>query len=674
MQKAFWKITFAVYFFGLTNTLNAIPTRAPLSGSTQFVHQSYNWIQKRTIMKLSEVESQETAIILKDKRLIEYAYDQKTGRLFMYDTRHKIIRVNSHSAIEEFNKVYIPMRNALSIIEIKARFISKTGRIVELDKNQIKDLDNPYNAGLFKIFAISGAEVGGEIEYIYTLKQQPRFFGREVFQTSVTAKDVSFEIVTPKNLVFEAKSYNNFPPMEMDIDRYADKNVLGVYVNKVESLTPELYSYYHANLMRVDYKWSYDKDETEKAHLMTWDYLGELFHSDIYSFNKKMTAIDRQKMEKLLKKIIPASATTMEDKIKAIEKYIKQNIRLAENSHNKEENPLEVLKNKYGSEIGIVRLFAALFTLADVEHEVVLTTDRTYAKFDRDFETFNYLDKYLFHFPNTQHFLAPHSPEYKYGTVPYHYTHNQGLFISPSYEGFDIFSSKIQEIPASEYQSNYDVTELSVKFTPNFSNTKIHLKRSFSGYYAVNLLYHYENSSEEQKKEVIENVLRRFGNDIKVTNVEVKHQQDDPYTDYFKIEADLTTSSPIEYAGNNFLFRIGDLMDKHEKISKEQERHLHIERDYQQGVHKIIYLEIPEGYWIKNITSLNQDAFIEENGERTAAFTSRYDVVGNNLIRIEIEEFYKKIDYSKDKIQDFHKITNAAASFNKIALIFEKER
>jgi predicted DNA binding protein len=673
MQKAFWKITFAIYFFGLATNLNAIPVRKPLSGSTQFVHQSYNWIQKRTIMKLSEVESQETAIILKDKRLIEYAYDLKTGRLFMYDTRHKIIRVNSHSAIEEFNKVYIPMRNALSIIEIKARFISKTGRIVELDKNQIKDLDNPYNAGLFKIFAISGAEVGGEIEYIYTLKQQPRFFGREIFQTSVTAKDVSFEIVTPKNLVFEAKSYNNFPQMEMDIDRYADKNVLGVYVNKVESLAPEQYSYYHANLMRVDYKWGYDKEETEKAHLMTWDYLGEFFHSDIYSFSKKMTLADRQKMEKFLKKIIPASATTAEEKIKAIEKYIKQNIRLAENSHNKEENPLDVLRNRHGSEIGIVRLFAALFTLADVEHEVVLTTDRTYAKFDRDFETLNYLDKYLFHFPNTQHFLAPHSPEYKYGTVPYHYTHNQGLFISPSYEGFDIFSSKIQEIPASEYQSNYDVTELNVKFASDFSTTNIHLKRSFSGYYAVNLLYHYENSSEAQKKEVIENVLRRFGNDIKVANVEVNHQQDDPYTDYFKIEADLTTSSPIEYAGNNFLFRIGDLMDKHEKISKEQERHLHIERDYQQGVHKIIYLEIPEGYWIKNITSLNQEAFIEENGERTAAFTSRYDVVGNNLIRIEIEEFYKKIDYSKDRIQDFHKIADAVSSFNKIALVFEKE-
>jgi hypothetical protein len=677
MQKILGKLVIAIGLLGVLNVLYAAPpVRLPRSGSTQFVHQSYNWVQKRALMKLNDVESQESAIILKDKRVIEYVKDPQVNDLVMYDTRHKIIRVNTHSAIEEFNKVYIPMRNALSIIEIKARFISKTGRIVELDKNQIKDLDNPYNAGLFKIFAISGAEIGGEIEYIYTIKQRVRYAGRETFQSSVIAKDVSFEIVAPKNIILDAKSYNNFPQLDLNIDKYADKNVLEAYVVRVESLMPEQYSYYYANLMRVDYKIVHDKNDIAKDYLVTWDDLGEFLHDDIYNFKKKSLFADRQKIEKYIKKIIPASAVTSEEKIRAIEKYVKQNIRLVNNGthHDKEEMPLTVLKNRHGSELGIVRLFAALFTYVDIEHEVVLTTDRSYVKFDKDFATFNYLDKYLFYFPSTYHFLAPHEPEYNYGTIPYHYTHNQGLFISPSLDGFDIFSSKVQEIQASEYQSNYDATEMKVKFEPNFTNTQIHLKRSFSGYHAVNLQYRYENSSEEQKKDVIKNVLYHLGNDVKVDNIEVYHQQEDPYTDYFKIEADITTTSPIELAGENMLFKIGELIDRQQKMDKEQERNLHIERDYRQSIHKVIMLEIPEGYWIKNIAALTEDVFIEEDGERTATFTSRYDIIGNNIIRIEIEQFFKKIDYPKDKYQDYQKIVNASANFHKIALIFEKDK
>lgn len=674
--------------FLVSNITFALPSHAPWSGSTQFIHQGYNWIQKRGIIKLSEAENEQDAIILKDRRVIEYAYDYKTSNLVIYDTRHKIIRVNSDAALDEYNKVYVSVANAISIVEIKARFISKTGRIVELDKNQIKDLDNPNNAGLYKIFAITGAEVGGEIEYIYTIKQQPKIFGREVFQTSVLAKDVSMEIIAPHNIVFEAKSYNDFPQMEREDDRYPDKNTLNVHVAQVQALLPEEYSYQHSNLMRIEYKLSYYKegDENngsevnnldEKNTIFSWDYLAEIIHSTVYNF-KEMSGEERHKYEKYLKKMIPDDVFTSEEKIKRIENYIKQNIRTseryAEGNSEKEETPLDILKNNYGSSMGVVRLFAALFTLADVEHEIVLTTDRTNVKFDKEFASWHYLDKYLFHFPNTKNFLAPHNPDYKYGMVPHNYTHNQGLFISPSYEGFDIYKAKVQEIPAIDYQSNYDLTELSIKFDNNFNSANIHLKRSFAGYNAIDLQYHYENSSEDQRKEVIDNLFQKFGSDVEVQNTKVNQQKDDPYTNYFKIETDLKTSSPIEMAGDTYIFNLGEIISKQARLIQDDNRVLNIERDYQQGYHKVVFIEIPNGYWIKNLKSLNHDVFLEENGERTAAFTVHYDVVGNNLIRIEIEEYYKKIDYPKASFEQYRKVMNTAISFNKIALIFDQEK
>lgn len=678
MQK---KISYHHSLFFLVILLSQASFAAPrhkyFSGSTQFVHQSYNWIQKRGVFKITEQENLESAIILKDKRIIEYAYDHKLEKLFIYDTRHKIIRVNTHAAVEEFNKVYISMRNALNIVEMKARFISKTGRIIELDKHHIKELDNPHNAGLFKIFAITGAEVGGEIEYIYTLKQNPRIFGRETFQCATPAKDVSLEIISPANLIFEAKSYNGFPQMQKEPDRYAEKNVLSVYVDKMDALAPEEHSYYQSNLMRIDYKLGYNTDKLDGGSSMfTWDHLANIIHGSVYNF-KNINAVERQKYEKYLKKMIPANATTSEEKIKGIENYVKQNIRLSERyaDSNKEETALDILKNNYGTSMGIVRLFALLFTLADVEHEIVLTTDRSSTKFDKDFESWYYLEKYLFHFPSSQNFLAPHNPEYKYGMIPYNYTHNQGLFISPNYEGFDdIYTAKVQEIPATDYQSNYDLAELNIKFAENNDNVNIHLKRSFAGYHAIDLQYRYENSSDEEKKEVLNNLFSKFGSDIEVTNTTVNQQQDDPYTNYFKIEADLKTNAPIERSENTIIFNLGSMLQKQSHLIQESNRVLNIERDYQQGSHKIVYLEIPQGYWIKNLKSLSQDIFIEENGERTAAFTVHYDVVGNNLVRIQVEEYYKKIEYGKEHYEQFRKISNAAINFNKMSLILEREK
>src|SRR5688500_7095045 len=104
-------------------------------------YKRYDWEAEAKPHALTEKETKENEVVFRDKRLIEYMYNSQ-GELVMYVTRHKIIRLNTDKAIEENNKVYIPMGSVIDLMELKARVISKDGKVTLLDKKSIKDVDN----------------------------------------------------------------------------------------------------------------------------------------------------------------------------------------------------------------------------------------------------------------------------------------------------------------------------------------------------------------------------------------------------------------------------------------------------------------------------------------------------------------------------------------------------
>jgi hypothetical protein len=66
-----------------------------------------------------------------------------------------------------------------------------------------------------------------------------------------------------------------------------------------------------------------------------------------------------------------------------------------------------------------------------------------------------------------------------------------------------------------------------------------------------------------------------------------------------------------------------------------------------------------------NITDKN-------SGTETMGFVSTYTLNGNEL-KIKLHEFYKQIAYPVTMIDEFKKVINASADFNKIVLILEKK-
>ena len=85
-----------------------------------------------------------------------------------------------------------------------------------------------------------------------------------------------------------------------------------------------------------------------------------------------------------------------------------------------------------------------------------------------------------------------------------------------------------------------------------------------------------------------------------------------------------------------------------------------------------INFTIPDGYVIKNLDDLKIDHTYQENGQTTMGFTSTYKVEGN-VVRITIQEEYRRTYYPLSQFEDFKKVINAAADFNKVALVLEKK-
>jgi hypothetical protein len=97
-----------------------------------------------------------------------------------------------------------------------------------------------------------------------------------------------------------------------------------------------------------------------------------------------------------------------------------------------------------------------------------------------------------------------------------------------------------------------------------------------------------------------------------------------------------------------------------------------MEIDYPHVLERHIRFTIPEGYSVKNLEDIKISHVVTDKGAPTVGFTSTYEVVGN-LVKIHIMEEYRKTSYPLSQFEEFKKVINAAADFNKVVLVLEKK-
>ena len=642
--------------------------------SIQYLHaqtshiETETWVEKPKITTPDSKYSKESAVIIYDKRSVEFA-DISKDELTEYYTLHKIIHINDDRGIEGFNKIYLGFSENADVVDVKARTILPGGRIVELDKNNIKDLKEE-DGNVYKIFALEGLEKGCDIEYFYTIKKQTSFFGREVLQRNIPVLETKFEIIAPKRLKFEIKPYN-FSVSATDTV-LNEKRISECDLKETPGVDEEKYASYDANLERVEYKLSYNDATRAGERLFTWNELAKRVYG-IYTFfsDKEYKTISDIVTENGWDKIGDETS-----KIIAVEGYLKKKYSYNEELTSDDGNKLEsVVHNKIGGTIGILRLYSAIFKNLGVNYQFVLTGNRNTFIIDRDFENWNNCENPLFYFPAENKFLAPTRPDYRYPWIFPYWGGTDGLFCkSTSLGSFSTAIAIIKEIPLEDYTKSFENIEARLELNTNMDSLTIDEKQIYGGYIAVNYRDIFNFSNEEQKRNVIKEMTKMFASSENILSSEVLNPDFESGTANLPVILHTKTKSGelIEQAGNKLLLKIGMAIGPQEEMYQEKARKEPVSIEFGHVEERKIEFVIPPGYTISNPDDIKIKQTYTDNGELTMGFVSDYEIKGN-ILAIHIMEEYRKTYYPFSQFDQFRKIINASSDFNKVVLVLEKK-
>jgi hypothetical protein len=624
----------------------------------------YEWEKDRKRYVLTPKEKENAEYILKNH--VQYQYALENDQFLVYATFHRIIFVNNNEAIQKHNRLYIPMYNTLELVDLKARAINKEGKAVYFDKSNLKEVKDEEGDKSYRIFAVEGVEIGSEVEYYFTRKMYGNVFERVFTQTDVPIKASSFMLTSPSHLKFDFKSYYGFP--QITKEEGEELNVYKASMQDVKSIKEEPFSYSDANRKRIEFKLAYNTARSS-ARLYTWDEAAKNFYKRLTDVSKD----EEKAIEKFYKSLNDNPADKTEARVVSLEKKIKSTIQVdKENSGENLDEIQSVIKYKIASNEGITRLFLAVFAKAGINAHIVVTCNREDSKFDPEFDTWGYLDEYLLYFPDTRGFIAPYTFEMRYPFVPFHFTENQGLFIEPfSMSGVKSGLASLSKIPAVDYTMNFDNLDIQVKFNDDLSSNIIKQRREFAGYNATYFTPFYPLMSKEDQKNMVDELTKASAPDADIKTWTASPVQKG-LTENFVLDVDFKSSHFLEKAGPKLIFKVGELIGAQTEMYRDDERTLDIENDFNRLYDRIIRVEIPAGYTIKNPDDLKFNVTYKDKDRTPFAFLSSYSLNGN-VLEVKINEYYQDIFVPLARYEEFRKVINAAADFNKVKLLLEKK-
>ncbi len=608
----------------------------------------------------------EAAVGILDYRIILYKSDGE--ELGMYTSYHKVIRINNDKGIEMFNKVYVPLYAGAELSDLKARVILKNGQVINVPADKVKEIEE--DGRRYKLFAMEGVEKGAEIEYAYTIKRGTSYFGTEMYQSAgVPYQQVVFKLIVPKYLKFDAKAFNGFKLSTDSIIN--EQRVIAGYDENVVVLEDEKYAEKEAYLKRVEYKLSYNLSSTPDVRLFTWKEFAKRTFNNFTTLQPK----DEKPLNVFIAKMPVKPAMGEEEKIKVIEHFIKTNINVDKKLIGEDAGAIEqIMRTKNTDDNGIIHLYAGVFEKLGINYQIVFTGRRDSYPIDEALENWNRIEETIFYFPPTNKYLAPASVELRYPYIPAYFADTKGLFLKSTTIGdfktaIGVFK-KVEIIPFEHHAHNMDVT---IKFNRSMDTLLLNSRQYLMGYSATELRPIYAFLPKDKQDEANISIVKSVANSTDITNIKVENvlltdvEDSKPYT----ISADIKSTELLENAGNKILFKVGEVIGPQVEMYQEKPRQLPIELPYPHVLNRVIKMEIPEGYQVKNLNDININIEHKEEGLVTMGFVSSYEKEGN-IVTIKIFETYRNTSYPLSQFEIFKKVINASADFNKVVLVLEK--
>ncbi|MAW95055.1 MULTISPECIES: DUF3857 domain-containing protein [unclassified Leeuwenhoekiella] len=629
------------------------------------VYLNYNWEQ--TPQFETRIPDSVGIVGLKDKMIVEFIFED--DNFVEYFLEHKAFLLNSDERIEEYNRIYLPYNNDSELQVNKARVIKPNGDVVELDESQILTAEDEETQRAYKFFAFEGIEKGSIIDYYYVVKKMaPDYSGKRInFQQPYQKKNIEFDLYAPENLVFQFKSYNGLPEVSQDTLSESKKH-WQLNASVIPALEEEEQAPYEALRAFLIYKLD-ENLANNTQNIISYSKVSQNLYKAYYNEIDKKT---QKKLDAFIAESGIKPAMSADEKLRIIESYIKTNVYLGEGGNSG--NDLEsVLDQKVANSAGMVRLFVGIFKTLDLNHELILTSDRQSLRFDPEFEANSFLNEFLFYFPETGKYLAPTESSSRYGFPPAVWTDNFGLVVKEvSLGNFKSAVGKIEYIKPVPAEMTVDRMALKVTFDEeDLTQVNVTLDRSFEGYYAMYMQPFMNLIPDDKKDELLQDFAKNLDENVVITEKNLNNADPalfgvEPLEFHVKFESEAF----VEKAGNRYLFKIGELIGEQIQMYQENERKLPLEDEFTRTYYRDLEVVIPDGYTIANPEDINIDHSFVLDGEELLMFKSTYTLEGN-VLKIKADEFYKVNKIDKDFFESYRSVVNSAADFNKVTLVLE---
>ena len=642
------------------------------------VHQAYTWDDSTSVTQ-TDYDTLYDVVFVKSYRAMEWFESdffkgEKLGfkNLFLFTTIHKRIKLNNDQGVNDYNKMYLPVSANQEIFQFHARAVNPDGTVIIFDQKNMKEVEDLEGYGAYKIFAFEGVQVGSEIEYYYTNKSlESEYYGTEITQAKEPILDYGFELISSSSYVLEGKTYNGLDELKSDTlpEKVRSLSVRGVFVPAFES---EPFSLGDALKQRIEYKLvSLDGNQDEA---FSWQKAADWYGRRMgVSQDKKIRKAERKAIKKWLSQLeLPINFSVLE-KLAAIENQLKSNFTL--DAFTPSFYVHEIIKSKQYSKTSSVRLFSHVLNYLEVEHQLVLSSNRFKKVFDGDFESSSFLSHLFLFLPKEQLYVCPSSEIHRIGIIPYEFASQEALFVKTITVGSWVSAfPEVKFISSEQAKFNTDDLDINVTLSPDFSYAQAELTRRTKGHCSLDIQPYLPYYSDPQRKAVLEEFFLEIAPESEISELTTKNeliegiQIDKPFT----VSASLRSYEGIEKAGDKYLFNLGELIGPQSELYRDQNRKYDVSNTYNRIYSRTINFAVPAGFEVLNAQSFLMSDTLCINGRNVAYFSSNYEVAGANLV-INIKEGYQEILIDKQHYPEYRKVINAAADFNKKALILVRK-
>jgi hypothetical protein len=632
------------------------------SGQTAF-YSNYDWDKNSKKYELNDEEKQEDEVTLYEKIALEL-FEKETG-FVQYNLLHTITILNTNTAIESNNRMYIRNGANTKVLKQKARVIRPDGTVIELKTSDIQESKDEEGNVDKRYFALDGLEIGSLVEYMHYMEVEPTYSGSSMYlQSGNIKKNVELDIICPSHLGYKIYPINGMGEFTRDTIQ-TEINRMFLEAVEVPALVDEDWSAYSALLQKCYYK-LHSNYNSRKSNFYTYTNVTKNIYEDMYTLPSKKA----QKRMHSLAKEAKAADLKLEGQIRSLEYKLKSEFTVIDTDFEGSSDIDLILSRKVTSDVGLTKLMIQVLREMGVKYELVLTNDGLVDPFIDEFEGYNFLTQYLIYINDLDMYWDAGLMT-RLGFPPYEYTFTNGLFIEERTIGdLKVGVGKVKYIDGPTGGKSIDKINTTIDFSQSISEPIIELERITTGYkaqYPQNIL---DFVDEDQKNTFKEDYLKYLDQEALLENITFENDNSKVGGEKpFIGSATFKGNTFVEMASNKILVKAGLLIGPQAQMYNEKERKLPVNSFYTRQYKRQITILVPDGYEVKNPEALNMD--IKPEGDGSTGFVSTYKLEGTKII-VDVFEYYNKVHFTVEEYDEYQKVMNAAADFNKIILVMEK--